>query len=180
MISVTRPITPISILKNVSTNPELPRNGRTLLVVDDEPGVRLSLSFLLTGEGYKILPADSGRMAIAMFDAEAADGAIIDVHMPGMNGLDTCIALQGRAAGLGRPLRVWFITGAFTRDLERRCLQVGGTSVFPKPFDWSLMPARLAEGFAAPPFPPALPPPRLPVPSWRIRKAETRQEPGRP
>lgn len=66
---------------------------RTLLVVDDQHGVCVSLSFLLSGVGYRVIAAESGRTAIALLDSELIDGAIIDVHMPGMNGFETCVAL---------------------------------------------------------------------------------------
>ena len=142
----------------MSDSPDSNSTKRTLLVVDDQHGVCVSLSFLLSGAGYRVLTADSGRTAVAMLDSEHIDGAVIDVHMPGMNGFDTCLALQTRVAALGRALHVWFMTGAFTTVLERRCLEVGGIAVFHKPFQFPETLAQLAAGFAAPP-------PPLPAPS---------------
>lgn len=135
---------------------------RTMLVVDDQHGVCVSLSFLLSGAGYRVITAESGRAAIAFLDSELIDGAIIDVHMPGMNGFETCVALQTRSSTLGRQLHVWFMTGAFTKVLERRCMEVGGIGVLHKPFEFPDTLMQLEAGFAVPP---PTPPPPQPAPS---------------
>jgi len=121
-----------------------------MLIVDDQRGVCVSLSFLLGTAGYKVLTTESGRAALTIFEAETVDGAVIDVHMPGMNGFDACAALQARAAAFGRSLRVWFMTGAFTSVLERRCAEAGGFGVFHKPFDYPALLSQLEAGFSAP------------------------------
>lgn len=129
-----------------------------MLVVDDQHGVCVSLSYLLETAGYVVRTAASGRAAIALAENETIDGALIDVHMPVMNGFDTCIALQRRTRPLGRPMRVWFMTGAFTSVLQRRCTEVGGLGVFSKPFEFSDLLARIEQGLsssvpASPPLP---------------------------
>ncbi len=128
-----------------------------MLVVDDQHGVCVSLSYLLETAGYVVRTAASGQTAIAMAENETIDGALIDVHMPVMNGFDTCIALQSRAATLGRSIRVWFMTGAYTSVLERRCTEVGGLGVFSKPFEFSDLLARIKEGLSSVPASPPLP-----------------------
>ena len=135
-----------------------PPNGRTLLIVDDEAGVRVSLEFFLSGYGYRVVTADSGRQAAALMDTELIDGAMLDLHMPGMNGIDTCLALHAAATRLGRPLRVWFMSGAFGRDFERRCGELGAICVFRKPFEWPATLDRLVAGFDSPAPKPTPPP----------------------
>ena len=131
-----------------------------MLVIDDHHSVCMSLSYLLGDAGYHVVTAESGRTGIALYESEPCDGAIIDVHMPGMNGFDTCIALQAKAAALGRSLRVWFMTGAFTSDLQRRSLELGALGVFRKPFDFPPFVEQLEAGFGG-----SLPTPAtLPVP----------------
>ena len=129
---------------------------RTILVVDDQESVRKSLEHLLGLAGYKVIGAESGREAIALAAAEPVDGALIDVHMPVMNGFDTCLGLQDQAHMLGRELRVWFMTGALTRDVGRRCADLGALEVFAKPFAYTAFLARLEHGFLSvlPPRPP--------------------------
>lgn len=97
----------------------------------------------------------SPTAAIAVAEKEPIDGALIDINMPVMDGFATCVQLQALAAKAGRPLRIWFMSGAYSGALKRRGLELGGQEVFSKPFDPSNLSKRLEEGFspAAPPVP---------------------------
>jgi CheY-like chemotaxis protein len=59
----------------------------TVLVVDDDPGVRRCLGEFLEAEGYKVLSAPHGRAALAVLEDEQPHVLLIDVVMPVMNGL---------------------------------------------------------------------------------------------
>ncbi len=120
-----------------------------MLIVDDERSVCVSLAYLLEYAGYRVLTADSGSAAVALAENEVVDGALIDIHMPVMNGFDTWLRLRERATALGRPLRAWFITGGFSRDLERRGAEVGALGVIRKPFEHQSFLALLEEGFSS-------------------------------
>lgn len=122
---------------------------RTLLIVDDQPSVRLSLEFMLGGYGYRILSASSGAEALATMETEPADGALIDVHMPVMNGFETCQRLQAVAARMNRPLSVWFMTGAGGQAVEKRGAELGAVAVLSKPFEVGALVAQLEAGFAS-------------------------------
>lgn len=136
---------------DVNHDPAQATVQRTILVIDDHASVRVSLEYILLAAGYRVLTAGSGAAAIALAQAEAIDGALIDVHMPLMNGFDTCIQLQGQSGALGRPLRIWFMTGAFTNDLTRRSSELGALGIFSKPSDLITLPDQLEKGFASPP-----------------------------
>ncbi len=129
---------------------------RTLLVVDDQPSVCVSLAYLLQFAGYKVLTAESGSAAITVAEKEAIDGTLIDIHMPVMDGFETCRRLQAQSQLQGRPLRAWFITGALVNGFEARSAEVGGLGVIPKPFEHPSFLALLEHGFSSPspPFPP--------------------------
>lgn len=129
---------------------------RTLLVIDDQRSVCVSLAYFLELANYRVLTAESGEAGVALAEQETVDGALIDVHMPVMNGFDTCLRLQSQAQAHGRALRVWFMTGAFSRDFDRRSADLGALGVIPKPFDHPAFLARLEEGFSSS-VPPALP-----------------------
>ena len=135
--------------------PRLP----TLLIVDDQLSVCIALEFALMRAGYRVLLADSGVMAQAVAATRSIDGALIDVHMPGLNGFDTCARLQKRAAERQQPLRIWFMTGAATADLEAKGATLGALGVVRKPFDFPALLATLESGFSAP----------LPNPSASVR-----------
>lgn len=124
-----------------------------MLIVDDQQSVRDVLQSLLGRAGYRTFGVESGREAIALAAIESIDGALIDVHMPVMNGFDTCLSLQSQANSFGRPLRVWFMTGAITKSLECRSADLGTFGVLGKPFDFVALTARLGIGFSSP-FPP--------------------------
>lgn len=115
----------------------------------------MSLDFLLSGAGYRVITADSGRAAVRLMETELIDGALLDLHMPGMNGIETCLALHGSAARIGRPLHVWFMSGAYGRELERHCGELGAIRVFRKPFEWPQILDVLTAGFAVPAATPA-------------------------
>jgi len=62
----------------------------TVLVVDDEPQIRRVLRATLSSNGYEVIEAKSGPEAIEMVVAERPDLILLDVNMPGMNGLEAC------------------------------------------------------------------------------------------
>ena len=70
----------------------MPREGRapTVMVVDDEPHVVDALHALLAGSGYAVRTAPSGAMALKTMAAEPADVVVLDLAMPGLDGVETC------------------------------------------------------------------------------------------
>lgn len=62
--------------------------GSRVLIIDDDTDAAESLSFLLDQMGYATRTAHSGRQALAMLHAQAADLVLCDISMPGMNGFD--------------------------------------------------------------------------------------------
>ena len=125
---------------------------RTMLIVDDQQSVRVTLEYLLDLDGYRVLTAESGVAAIALAEKEPIDGALIDINMPVMDGFATCVRLQALAATGGRRLRVWFMSGAYSDALKRRGLEFGGLEVFSKPFDPQNLSKRLEDGFSPVPI----------------------------
>lgn len=65
-----------------------------ILVVDDEPAVRVALSRILAGAGFEVLSAADGPGALDQVVSEAPDAVILDVLMPGMDGLEVCRKLR--------------------------------------------------------------------------------------
>ncbi|HEU5015052.1 MAG TPA: response regulator transcription factor [Roseiflexaceae bacterium] len=69
--------------------------GRILLV-DDEPGVRMTFGPLLQRAGYAVTVADGGAQAIPVLEQHAFDVLIVDLNMPGMHGLQVAAAARAR------------------------------------------------------------------------------------
>jgi DNA-binding response OmpR family regulator len=122
---------------------------RTMLVVDDEKTVRDSLRFLLEREGYKVVVARDGIEAITVAAQQPIDGAMIDVHMPVMNGIEICRALQQQAALAGRAVAVWMMSGARTAQATQAAAEAGALALLGKPFDYKALLARFEAHFAA-------------------------------
>lgn len=104
---------------------------RTLLIVDDQEGVLSALEYVFTQCGYRTLVAKSGAAALNLVSGETFDAALVDLHMPGMDGLAVCASL--RASFPATPL--WIMTAACTREAETKAGEVGVISVLRKPFD---------------------------------------------
>ncbi|MEO6246191.1 MAG: response regulator [Opitutaceae bacterium] len=124
---------------------------RTMLVVDDEKTVRDSLRFLLEREGYKVLVARDGIEAITMAAQQPVDAAMVDVHMPVMNGIEICRALHAQAKQAGRTVAVWMMSGARTAQAIRASTEAGAMDLLGKPFDYKLLLQRFDAHFAAGP-----------------------------
>lgn len=141
---------PCELRPPVSDRPEQIKIQRTMLIIDDQQSVRVSLEYLLGLTGYRVIGADSGASGIALAANEPIDGALIDVHMPVMNGFETCQRLQAQASAHGLMLRIWFMTGAPSNAVVRRASELGTFGVFGKPFDYPAFLAQLEQGFSSP------------------------------
>ena len=117
--------------------------GETILVVDDEPSVRMLVVDLLEDLGYRVLQAGDGAAGLALLQSTARiDLLVSDVGLPGM--------MNGRqmadAARTGRPgLKVLFITGYAEAALLDHGQLAPGMSVLTKPFSIESMAQRARE-----------------------------------
>jgi DNA-binding response OmpR family regulator len=103
-----------------------------VLVVDDEDGIRDLLTMVFEDAGMRVLGAPDARTAEAMLRAEPTIGvALLDVHMPGVDGVQTLAVLRGIRPGL----RCCFLTGDPRPYNVSGLLALGGDAVFDKPFD---------------------------------------------
>jgi DNA-binding NtrC family response regulator len=104
----------------------------TILVVDDDPGMRDTLTDVLEATGYQTSVADSGNAALATARAGGRfDLILMDVQMPGLNGVQTLHALRA----LDPSIAVVMMT-AYTRDeLASESERMTGFGVLSKPLD---------------------------------------------
>lgn len=121
---------------------------RTFLVIDDNESVRESLKFLLLRRGYSVLVAEDGYEALRVADENAVDAAMVDVNMPGMNGIEVCRALRERAAAAGREIAIWMMTGGRSPELLKLSREAGALDLLGKPFDLPALYRRFEEHFA--------------------------------
>ena len=69
-----------------------------LLVVDDDPAVRQALELVLGVNGFDVASAADGREAMRSLAVERPDAVILDVLMPGLDGLEVCRRMCARSA----------------------------------------------------------------------------------
>jgi FixJ family two-component response regulator len=99
-------------------------------VVDDELPVRTALGRLLRLSDFDVASIASGDEFLAALDARRPDCVVLDIHMPGLSGVDVQARL--RAAHIDVP--VVFITAGDEFDLGRQTLEAGGAQLLRKPF----------------------------------------------
>lgn len=76
----------------------------SILIVDDEQGMRLVLRFMLESAGFAVTEAEDGRDALEKIVQYQPDVAIIDIMMPDMNGLEVCRILRGQKNTANLPI----------------------------------------------------------------------------
>jgi len=99
-------------------------------VVDDDPGVRESLAFLLQAAGIAVCTYESPTAFLAIAPGLHAGCVLTDVRMPGMDGL----ALQRRIGALGSSLSVVVMTGHADVPIAVAALKAGARDFLEKPF----------------------------------------------
>jgi two-component system, OmpR family, response regulator MprA len=110
-----------------------------LLVVDDDPAVREALALLLGLNGFEVATAIDGREAMRTLASEPPDAVILDVLMPGLDGLEVC----RRMRAIGDRTPVLMLT-ARTEVSERVAgLEAGADDYLAKPFAHAELVARL-------------------------------------
>jgi len=103
---------------------------RTVLVVDDEAPVRDVLMQFLPTQGFRVLTAQDGQTALAMAESERPHCIVLDIHMPGMNGVEVLRKL--RAANYEGV--VMMLTGSQDVKLLKEALDLGSIDIVGKPF----------------------------------------------
>lgn len=112
-----------------------------ILVVDDDAGNRAVLERRLVKEGHAVTCAEHGEAALTLVAAHAFDLVLLDVLMPGIDGLDVLEQLKGGAAT--RDIPVIMISALDDLSSVVRCIEFGAEDYLPKPFDAVLLRARI-------------------------------------
>lgn len=105
---------------------------KSILLVDDEPNILLSLEFLMRKAGYEVRTAHDGEAALQAVEQTLPDLILLDVNMPKRDGFDVCQVI--RANPLWKGVRIIMLT-AKGRDVEReKGLSLGADGYITKPF----------------------------------------------
>jgi two-component system OmpR family response regulator len=118
-----------------------------VLVVDDEPTVREVLAVHLATLGHAADTAEDGARALDLARRTRPDVVLIDIMMPGMNGIETLRRLRALLPKAGFVM----ISGADDQNLAIRALELGAFDYLRKPFDLDylerILKVRLATSF---------------------------------
>ncbi len=102
-----------------------------LLIVDDEQHVRTSLAAWFREEGYEVGTAGGGREALELLVSEPYDILLVDIKMPGMDGLE----LQHRVKDVAPDATIIIMTAYAAVETAVRALKEGAYDYIVKPFD---------------------------------------------
>ncbi len=118
-------------------------DGDFILVVDDEPQIRDLLKRFLSLRGYKVRVAADGQQALTMVEQEAPQLIVLDVYMPGINGVEVLRRLRGRKFTGG----VILLTGSQDDKLLQEALDLGSVDVMGKPVDLERLALAIQVGY---------------------------------
>lgn len=105
---------------------------RSVLIVDDEPNILLSLEFLLKEAGYDVRIARDGAEALSEIEKVPPDLVLLDVMLPQLDGYHVCETI--RASPKLKDVRILMLT-AKSREVEReKALALGADDYVVKPF----------------------------------------------
>src|SRR3954464_94158 len=118
-------------MASVVEAPPVVRTRGRILIVDDELVVRDSLGKWFTSEGYTARPASGAREALEVIQQSEFDIALIDIKMPGMDGME----LQTRLREADPELTVVIMTGYASVETAVQALKMGAYDYITKPVD---------------------------------------------
>ena len=104
---------------------------KCILVIDDEESVRLNLAFFFEDEGYDVISAESGEMALEMLKKAQPEVAIVDMRLPGMDGNEVIKSIHRKYPDI----KFIVHTGSTNYSLpdDVRNLGISSSHVFRKP-----------------------------------------------
>ncbi|HPH96391.1 MAG TPA: response regulator [Anaerolineaceae bacterium] len=113
----------------------------TILVVDDERFNRALLTASLKQQGYDVLTAENGLQALEVIQATPIDIVLLDLMMPGMDGFEVLKRLKSNPQLRHIPIIV--VSAMDEMDTVVSCIEMGATDHLPKPFNPTLLGARV-------------------------------------
>ena len=106
------------------------RQNCRILIVDDDPAILKSLSYVLSREGFTVQSAESAQAALLAVEGALPDIVLTDVQMSGLNGLELISALRKGK----RTFPIVAMTGAAEHDTLAFARKLGADAAIRKPF----------------------------------------------
>lgn len=102
-----------------------------VLIVDDQNGIRVLLMEVFTNEGYETFQAPNGKTALEIVREEDPDLVLLDMKIPGMDGLDILKHIKS----INSSIKVIMMTAYGELDMIKEATELGAIMHFTKPFD---------------------------------------------
>jgi two-component system sensor histidine kinase RpfC len=104
-----------------------------VLVADDHAANRMVLQGLLQKAGHRVVAVEDGEAVLDALGSSDYDVVVVDLHMPGISGLDMLRQLRVMEAGGGKKTPVIMLSADVTPDAIRQCEEAGARAFIPKP-----------------------------------------------
>lgn len=118
-----------------------------ILIADDDPTTATLLEQVLSSDGYRVEVAASGEDALVRFQLSAPDLVLLDVLMPGLDGIETCARM--RQLDPHHDVPIVMLTGTGDYESVDRAFAAQATDFITKPFQWRLLLQRLRYALRA-------------------------------
>jgi DNA-binding response OmpR family regulator len=134
------------VLKRMSDpmreNPQsIQKANELILIVDDDPAMRLLMGEALQQAGLHVIEAENGFEAVELFRQHIPNLVLMDVKMPGLDGYDACRQIRQSEAGQETPIIM--VTGLEDDESIKMAYQAGATDFITKPVIWSILSHRV-------------------------------------
>ncbi len=121
-----------------------------ILVADDHDDARSVFASVLRDAGHDVLEAADGIQALAIFEAQRPDVALIDIFMPGRDGVEVIRAMRAAdsqirilAVSAGWHLKLQIVTGGSSQDVLHDAWEAGADGTLSKPVDHRFLAAEV-------------------------------------
>lgn len=105
--------------------------NQKVLIVDDQNGIRVLLTEVFSSEGYQTFNASNGKLALEIVKDESPDLVLLDMKIPGMDGLEILKHIKKIDTGI----KVIMMTAYGELDMIKEATECGALMHFTKPFD---------------------------------------------
>ena len=108
---------------------------KTVLVAEDERAARVSLTALVEAAGFRVIPAEDGRTALSLLLHDEPDAALLDIRMPGIDGLE--VLRKAREGGSDTAVIIMTAHGDSSAAIE--AMKLGAFDYVAKPIDFDTL-----------------------------------------
>jgi DNA-binding response OmpR family regulator len=116
---------------------------KTIITVDDEPGIAVPLQFLMEQQGYNVMAAERGEDILDLIYQYKPDLVLLDIMLPGIDGYEVCEII--RLNPNYRNVKIFFLTAKGREEEIAKGLALGADAYITKPFSNAELVAKVKE-----------------------------------